>query len=155
MLSYTAYKRSFSTLISVMHENKELKEKAEVLGEKSQNIEALKADIDGLNKALGKEVKDKEKVQQDIIGLVPQYAKNASITDLRPIHEYNDENHNIYTNRLDVTGSLDDLLELSYNFERKYEFSRMVSMNLYTVKRNNNPDALHLKMIFQHYENNN
>lgn len=153
MLSYAAYKRSFSTLIDVLKENNELNKKV-IPANNQKNIKDLYAEIAYLNKMIGKETNDKEKIQQDIISFVADNGKGVSIYELKSIHEFSDENHNIYTNQLDVTGNTNDLLALSYAFEKKINYSRIISVNFYTVKKNNNPDALHLKMIFQNYENN-
>jgi hypothetical protein len=153
MLSFAAYKRSFSTLIDVVKENNELNKKVTTT-DNQKNIKEISAEIAYLDKMIGKETNDKEKIQQDIISFVADNGKRVSIFELKSIHEFSDENHKIYTNQLDVTGNANDLLALSYAFEKYIDYSRLISLDFYTVKKNNNPDALHLKMIFQNYENN-
>jgi len=155
MLSYTAYKRSFASLITVVKENTDLKEKVAKINSGPKNVTALINELAILNKAIGKEGVDKEKIQQDIVGFVANYGEGASIFDLQPMHEFNDENHVIYTSQLDVTGNINQLLKLSYEFEKKFTYSRIVSLNFYSTKKNNLPDVLHLKMIFQNYESKN
>ena len=154
MLSYAAYKRSFSSLIGAAGENTELKKKVEAVDAKSKGLDALTAELATLDKVLGKEGLSKEKVQQDIISFITKEANDVSIYELKSVHEYADENHKIYTNQLDVTGGINQLLKLSYDFEKKFNLSRVVSVEFYTTKKNNKNDVLHLKMIFQNYENN-
>ena len=43
---------------------------------------------------------------------------------------------------------------MAYDFEKQYDYSRMVGIKLFTAKKNNKEEVLHLKMIFQNYENN-
>ncbi|TRW27535.1 hypothetical protein FMM05_02530 [Flavobacterium zepuense] len=154
MLGYTAYKRSFSTLISLIKENKSLTSTINSLKNSSGNEDVLLDQINSIDKIIGKEGLSKERIQQDIINFVAKYNKGVSIYNMESIHEFKDDNNTVYTNILDITGSFNNLLEISYNFEKKFDSSRLISLNFYSTKKNNKPDALHLKMIFQNYENN-
>lgn len=153
MLCITSYKRSFSTLKEVIYENRELTSKHEKLYNESGDLVALKSEIASIDKVIGKEGINKEKIQQDILAFTSHY--NVSVYNLRSIHEFVDLSHKIYTNEIDITGSLNQLLKLSYDFEKAIDYSRLVSVNFYTLKKDNKADVLHLKMIFQNYENNN
>jgi hypothetical protein len=153
MLAITAYKRSFSTLFQVIGEYKTLSAKVDELNKKSGNTNGLIRDVAYLDKIIGREGASKEIVQQDIVSFASK-KPNISINELKPIHVFSDENYTIVTNQLDVTGGANQLLQLGYDFEKEFDFSRIVSMNFYTTKKNNKFEVLHLKMIFQNYENN-
>jgi len=152
MLAFTAYKRSFSTLKDVIQENSELSNKDKTLKKGTQDLHQLSSEIAAIDKIIGKENINKEKIQQDIISFITKYP--VSIFDMKSIHEFSDDSHTIYTNEIDITGNLNQLLTLSYDFEKKFNYSRMVSLKFYTSKKDNKSDILHLKMIFQNYENN-
>jgi len=154
MLSITAYKRSFSSLINTIIEYRELSSKNDELINGAKNADKLTAEVKAIDNVIGKEGINKEKVQQEIISFISTFNNQISIFDIQSIHQFNDENYSIYTNQVDVTGNINQLLALSYEFERNFNYSRLINLNLYTVKKNNNPDVLHLKMIFQNYENN-
>ena len=154
LLLVTAYKRSFSMLQATLIQYDELSSKVSEMNKKNNNVEGLSKDIDYLDKVIGKEGVAKEAVQQGIIGFVSEKHPEVSVSDLQPIHMFSDENYNIITNQLDVTGKAGQLLQLSYDFEKAFGLSRMVSMNFYTTSKNNKTENLHLKMIFQNYENN-
>ena len=154
MLSITAYKRSFHTLFQVISEYKVLSIKADDINKKANNTAGLIRDIAYLDKIIGKEGITKEMVQQGIVSFASEKHPQVSINDLQPIHIFPDDNYTIITNQLDVTGNSNQLLQLGYDFEKEFNFSRMVSMNFYITKKNNKSDVLHLKMIFQNYENN-
>jgi hypothetical protein len=150
----TAYKKSFNTLFEVIKENGVLSKKANDIDKKANNTSDLKQEIAYLDRIIGKVGITKDMVQQGIVSFASKQNYQVSINDLKPIHVYTDENYNVITNQLDVTGGCNELMQLGYDFENKFNFSRIVSMNFYTTKNNNLPNVLHLKMIFQNYENN-
>ena len=154
MLSITAYKRSFHTLCYVINEYQILSKKADDINKKAKSTDGLTKDIGYLDKIIGKEGTTKEMVQQGIVSFGSENAPEVSISDLKPIHDFPEDDYHIITNQLDVTGNSNQLLNLAYNFEKKFNLSRMVSMHFYTTKKNNKSEVLHLKMIFQNYENN-
>ncbi|NHN27410.1 hypothetical protein FIA58_017150 [Flavobacterium jejuense] len=151
MLTYTAYKRSFKNLIEVFKENKELTARSNDIASKSENLELLAMEIASYDKYLGNQNIARDIVQQEVIAFSTQH-QGISINDLQAIHMFEGENYSIYTNQLDVTGNINDLMRLAYDFETKFNFSRVVSTNYYTVKKNNKNEILHLKILFQNYE---
>lgn len=154
MLLITAYKRSFHTLFEVITEYKTLSEKTNAINKKANNTDKLSKEISYLDRVIGKEGITKEIVQQGIINFASTEDPKVSINDLQSSHVFSDENFRIVSNQLDVTGNCNQLLALGYGFEKKFDYSRIVSMNFYTIKKNNTSEVLHLKMIFQNYENN-
>ncbi len=154
MLCIAAYKRSFSQLIQTYKEHKVLSEKIADFSSKSNKLDALIKDVAVLDKVIGKAGQSKEVVQQEIISFASKKHPEVSISDLQPIHVFSDIDYKIVTNQLDVTGNANQLLRLAYDFEKEFSYSRIVSMHYYTIKKNNKTEVLHLKMIFQNYENN-
>jgi Tfp pilus assembly protein PilO len=152
MLSITAYKRSFSTLFQTISEYKVLSSKTDELNKKANNANGLIKDVAYLDKIMGKEGTTKEMIQQGIVSFASENHNGISIHDVQPIHVFSDENYTTITNQLDITGSANQLLKLSYDFEKIFDLSRITSMNFYTIKNNNKSEVLHLKMIFQNYE---
>lgn len=150
MLSFTAYKRSFKNLIDVYKENKALTKLSSDIASKSKSLEVLSMEIASYDKYLGNQNVSRDVVQQEIIAFSTQH-DGISINDLQGIHTFTGQNYNIYTNQLDVTGNINDLIKLGYDFETKFDFSRVVSTNYYTVKKNNSSEVLHLKVLFQNY----
>jgi hypothetical protein len=152
MLSITAYKRSFHTLFEVVSEYRTISKKSEDIDKKTKNTGTLINDVKYLDKIIGKEGVTKEIVQQGIISFASTNSTSISINDLKPIHDFPEDDYHIITNQLDVTGNTNNLLALAYNFEKRFNYSRMVSLNFYTTKKNNKSNVLHLNMIFQNYE---
>ncbi len=153
MLGIAGYKRSFGNLISLYRQNNSLQQKKELIGQQSPNIDLLNKQISDLDRLIGKEGLEKEKIQQEIISFLVNNSSGISIYDLQPIHDYYDTDYNIFTYQLDLTGNYNNLLEAAYNFEKKFEYSKIISVRFYNDKKDNKTNVLHLKLIFQNYEN--
>lgn len=153
MLSIAAYRRSFGSLIEAYKENKQLKELSNSIKSKTDNIDGLRNKVYQYDKFLGNQNVSNDVIQQEIIAFSTSH-KGISIQELETTHIFEEENYRILTNQLDVIGNINDLLKLTYDFETKFNFSRVISMNLYVKKMSNSSEELHLKIIFQNYENN-
>jgi hypothetical protein len=154
LLLMAAYKRSYNTLFSTIEQNKVLSKTANDIDKKANNTPDLKKEIAYLDRIIGKVGITKDMVQQGIVNFASEQNSKVSINDLQPIHVFADDNYNVITNQMDVTGSCNELMQLGYDFENKFNLSRIVSMNFYITNKNNAPNVLHLKMIFQNYESN-
>ncbi|MCF6133370.1 hypothetical protein [Flavobacterium wongokense] len=154
ILSVAAYKRSFSNLILLYKENSTLREKKGVMKNQAPNVNALTVQVAGLDKLIGKEGVEKEKIQQEIIAFLVKNSSGVSINDLQPIHNFTYDDYQVYTYQIDLTGSYNELLDITYKFERQFEYSKIISLAFYTDKKNSKTEILHLKLIFQNYESN-
>ena len=137
---------------SSIFEDNVLYSKIDELNKKANNTKGLIEDVAYLDKIIGKEGTTKEMIQQGIVSFASENHAGISIHEVQPIHVFLDENYTIITNQLDVTGGANQLLLLGYDFEKKFDLSRITSMNFYTTKNNNKSEVLHLKLIFQNYE---
>jgi len=153
MLSIAAYRRSFSSLIDAVKENRILKNKVESFSKKANSIGHLKSEINSLDRMIGREGVNKEKTQQELVNFLLENSNNVSIHNMQPIHEYTENNYKVYSYVIDLTGGITNLLNVAYNFEKNFEYSKIVSTKYYTEKKNNKFETLHLKIIFQKYEN--
>ena len=153
MLSITAYKRSFRSLFELIAEHKILSLKIDDMNSKSVNSSILKNEIRYLDDIIGKGGVTKQMIQQGIVDFATR-SKNTSIYNVEAIHEFEDGDFTIITNQIDVTGNVNELIAMVYNFEKKFNLSKITSVRFYTVKKNNLATILHLKIIFQNYENN-
>lgn len=153
MLSIAAYRRSFSSLIDVINENRSLKSKLELMNRNSKSIDQLNSEIAKLDKMIGKDGVSKEKVQQGIVGYISENCGEVSINDMKPTHEFIDNNYKIYTYEIDLVGNFNQLIRCMYLLEKKFDYSKIVSSNFYATKKDNKNNVLHLKIIFQNYEN--
>lgn len=154
IIAITAYKRSFSTLIQIIKEHNTLSDKIEDINKKAINSSDLAKEVAYLDRIIGKEGISKEVIQQEIVNFTSKRHPRVSINALEPIHLFQDENHTIITNQIDVTGNVNQLLKLGYDFEKNFSDSRIINMHFYSTKKNNKIDLLHFKIIFQNYEKN-
>src|SRR5258705_13285972 len=118
MIAITAYKRSFYTLIQVIKEHDSLSEKLENVNNKTGNTTSLIKEVAYLDRLIGKDGVSKEIVQQEIVNFTSKRHPKISINVLEPIHLFQDDKNTIITNQLDVTGNVNQLLQLGYDFEK-------------------------------------
>lgn len=153
ILSIAAYKRSFGNLFDLYGEYRTLKQKNVAIVNQKPNVKKLTEQIAKLNQLIGKDGVEKDKIQRGIVDFLVQNGVSLAIFDMQPVHEFQLEEYSIYTFQLDVTGNYNQLQELAYRFEKDYNLSKIVSLKFYKEKKNNKTDVLHLKLIFQNYEN--
>lgn len=151
MLGITAYKRSFKNLIAVYSENKELAKLSEEIKRKSVSLEKLSKEIAQYDNYLGTQNIASDIVQQEIVNFATHH-NGISINSMQSIHTFEGDDYKAYTHQLDVTGDLNNLLQLVYDFETTFNFSRVVSTHFYKVKKSNTTEQLHVRILFQNYE---
>src|SRR5690606_3933449 len=156
IMAITAYKRSFKNSLYLLKENKELKQKIELVNEKSGELQNLNMEIKTIDSFMGKENVDMTKVRQEILNFLAN-SKNTNIlvTSFPSPHTYSDQNYTIYSNVLEISGTFNELLETAYEFEKYFTYSKVVSTEFFTVKKGSDKKELHLIIIFQNYENRN
>ncbi|WP_299254042.1 hypothetical protein [uncultured Aquimarina sp.] len=153
VLGITAYKRSFSMTIDAAQLLEESKLKLEKVSNSQQRITNLIAEVSYLDKLIGKEVANPDIVQQEILNTFNDINTDTQLVKLEAIHKASDEYFNIYTNRLILTGTYGDLLKTTYNYEKAFDFSRVVSLQFYIEKEpRTRRKKLFEQIIFQNYE---
>lgn len=153
MLGVTAYKRSFRITMDAAVVLDESREKLARVSNSQQKITNLTSEVAYLDKLIGKEIANPNIVQQELLNNFQDYNKNTELVKLEEIHKASDEYFNIYTNRLILTGAYGDLLNTTYNYEKKFEFSRVVSLRFYVEKEaRTRKTRLFEQIIFQNYE---
>ncbi|MFD2561882.1 hypothetical protein [Aquimarina rubra] len=153
VLGITAYKRSFSMTLDAAQLLEESKMKLEKVSNSQQRITNLIAEVSYLDKLIGKEVANPDIVQQEILNTFNGINRDTQLVKLEAIHKASDEYFNIYTNRLILTGSYGELLNTTYDYEKMFDFSRVVSLKFYIEKEpRTRRKKLFEQIIFQNYE---
>ncbi|WP_378175217.1 hypothetical protein [Aquimarina sp. SS2-1] len=153
VLGITAYKRSFSMTIDAATLVEDSKMKLEKVSNSQQRITNLIAEVSYLDKLIGKEVANPDIVQQEILNTFNEINTDTELVKLEAIHKASDEYFNIYTNRLILTGNYSDLLNTTYEYEKIFDFSRVVSLKFYIEKEpRTRRKKLFEQIIFQNYE---
>jgi len=153
VLGITAYKRSFSMAIDAATLLEESKQKLAKVNNSQQRITNLAAEVAYLDKLIGKESANPDVVQQEILNSFAEISSNTALVKLEEIHKASDDYFNIYTNRLVLTGDYGNLLKTTYNYEKEFDFSRVVSLQFYIEKEpRTRRKKLFEQIIFQNYE---
>lgn len=153
ILCITAYKRSFGVLVQLISENKTLTEKIEKVNSDSKNLTALENEVQKLDQYIGKQNLDKDRIQDEILNFISTKHQKIKIVRLNPLHVFQDEKIVYLSNEIEVNGEVNDLLKLSLDLEKQFNFSKIRNLKYYTIIKNNTVTGLNLKILFQSYEN--
>jgi hypothetical protein len=153
LLGVAAYKRSFKLTFDAYNEYHELSNQLSEINSSSNSIEALDNEINYLDNLLGKDDMESVLVQQEILNFVTNKSKAVAIFDLAEVHEASDNEFIINTNQLTIEGDFENLLEIVYDFEKEFLYSRVVSTSFFKKKDfKTRRIKLYAKIIFQNYE---
>lgn len=153
VLSITAYKRSFSKTIAAKELLTASEEKLAIVQNSQQKITRLRADVAYLDNIIGKESANPDIVQQELLNTFATLDAKADLIKLEEVHQARNEYFNIYTNRLVLYGDFNALLAVTYDYEKSFEFSRVVSLEFRVEKEpRTRRKKLVEQLIFQNYE---
>lgn len=156
MLSIAAYKRSFSLTLNSYKEYKDLTEKLIYVRQNSSIVDDLDAEIRYLDQLIGSDRIEPELVQLEILNFVTTSSKKVNVVSVEEIHEAADNDFLIYTNQLIIEGSMQELLDVVYAFEKEFTHSRVINVSFFKKKDfSTKKIKLYAKIIFQNYERTN
>ncbi len=152
MLSFAAYKRSFSVTLDAKKHKQELAERFERMDSETRDAPTLTAEIRQLDGLIGGVGLKPEVVQQGILDFISKYS-NVTIKRLDVVHEVEDRSFVIYSNQLTLSGDFNALLHAVYELEKKFKQSNVVNVNFYTTTDHaKKKEKLYAKILFQNYE---
>ncbi|RKN76838.1 hypothetical protein [Ulvibacterium marinum] len=153
VLAITGYKRSFSLTIDAYDNLRSSRLKLSEVSNSRQKIVALKNEVAYLDLVIGKEAANADVVQQEILNTFNQIENGSDLVKLEEIHMANNDYFNIYTNQLILSGGYKDLLEATYQYEKEFDYSRVVSLKFFVEKEpRSRRKKLFEQLIFQNYE---
>ncbi|WP_282162864.1 hypothetical protein [Ulvibacterium marinum] len=153
VLAITGYKRSFSLTIDAYDNLRSSRLKLSEVSNSRQKIAALKNEVAYLDLVIGKEAANADVVQQEILNTFNQIENGSDLVKLEEIHMANNDYFNIYTNQLILSGGYKDLLEATYQYEKEFDYSRVVSLKFFVEKEpRSRRKKLFEQLIFQNYE---
>lgn len=153
VLSITAYKRSFRLSIDAYKTLNSSKSKLADMSNSQQKIANLQIEVAYLDDIIGKEAANADLVQQEILNTLTKVENEVALVKLEEIHKAENDYFTIYTNRLILTGSYNNLLATAYAYEKKFEYSRVISISYYVDREpRSRIQKLYQQIIFQNYE---
>ncbi|MEW4923122.1 hypothetical protein [Algibacter sp. 2305UL17-15] len=149
-----SYKKTYKHTLTAKKELRLVKEKL-ANNESSQNeLYYLKNDIGNLEKTIGGQTKNPERVQQELLDFISINEFNVNIVSIADVHLFSDNDFLIYSNQIELEGNYKDLIETLYEIEKKFKNSRVVNTQMYSKKNyRTKTKTLYLKIILQNYEN--
>ncbi len=152
-LGIGAYKRSFRLAYDAYQNYEQAQAQLEHYNTASRKVQFLKNEIDLLDQLIGKQSISPNKVQHELLHFYTQHTKDVNLKALGELHESQNNYFKVYTNQLYLEGASNSLLALTYDYEKHFEYSRIVSLS-FELKKELKTKKYQLieQIIFQNYE---
>ncbi|MDO6758574.1 hypothetical protein Q4566_00060 [Tamlana sp. 2_MG-2023] len=152
LLFFTANKRSFKVTKQAYIQSSKLEEKLNYINDSNSNVSDLQNELDLYDRIIGVQGVQPEDVQQSVLDFTTEFI-NVDVFGMEEMHFSESNGFKIITNQLILEGDYNSLIEVIYEFEKKFEFSSIVSVSFqkekeYLTRKN----KLRVKIIFQNYE---
>jgi len=154
LLLMVGYKRSFVLTLNALTELESQEAQKISAQNAQQTIDALRISIVQLNKNIGKSDIEPDKVNQEILSTISEFAKTneVSLQQLEATHSFQTVDFTIFSNLIAVEGSFNGILSLVHFMENNFEYARLTNVSLYTsTDVTNKKTKLYGKLLFQHY----
>lgn len=154
LLAMVSYKRSFVLSINVNREitQQELQKKS--IGRSDEKLKLLHAEIERMNRNLGKTDQSSDKVRQELLKKISilQSAHAVRIESISNAHIFNSIDYKILTHEVLLEGSFRGLLGLINNLENNFTYARIINAKIYkSVTYGESKSKVYAKLLFQHY----
>ena len=154
LMIIVGYKRSFVLTLNAMTELESQEAQKISAQNAQQTIDALLISIQQLNKNIGKSDIEPDKVNQEILSTISEFAKTneVSLQQLESTHSFQTVDFTIFSNLIAVEGSFNGILSLVHFMENNFEYARLTNVSLFTsTDVTNKKTKLYGKLLFQHY----
>ncbi|PKP11183.1 MAG: hypothetical protein CVU08_12780 [Bacteroidetes bacterium HGW-Bacteroidetes-3] len=153
LLLFASYKKTFKDTIAVKKELNNIEYKLLNIKNSFSDIYNLKNDITTIDNIIGGYTVNPDQVQQMILDFITKRKFNLNIVSIADVHLFSDEEFLIYSNQIEIEGSYETLVNLLYEIEKNFKYSRVISTQFYSKQNfRTNTKQLYLKILFQNYE---
>jgi len=150
-----SYKKTYQHVFFAKKQLDVVEQKLQGVEDSNNQISILQNEISIVDNIIGGQTKDSEQVQHLILDFVSKSNNKINVYAIDDTHIYHDEEFTVYTNSIELQGDYVDLTKLLFEIENLFNYSKVISAQLYTIKDyRNNSKNLYLKLIFQNYEKN-
>jgi hypothetical protein len=150
LLVLACYKKTFKHTLAAKQELNEVESKRANMESVHSELFYVKNEISSIDAAIGGHSVKPEQVQKKLLNFIS--GKDVNITSIEDVHVFSDEQFIIYTNQIIVEGTYSKLTTALYDIEKRFNDSRVASVNFYIQKDyKRNTDKLYLKLILQNY----
>lgn len=153
LLLLASYKKTFKDTIEAKKQLNLVERNLAKTSSSFKELYLVKNEVKYLDNLIGGNSIKPEQVQQKVFDFITKEGQNIDVINVSDVHLYSNEDFLVYTNKIELEGSYEDLIRLFYKIEKKFKDSRVVSANLnakkdYRTKTTN----LILTIILQNYE---
>jgi len=120
-----------------------------------EEINLLKTQLHYLNKIMGKDRKDLESINREILNYVSLYSDSTQVklVQMPRAHKFTEAGFTIYTHVILIQGTFSELLPLTHFFETETSGMKLASVRYYTKKNlKTKRNQLFAELYIQSYE---
>jgi len=152
LLVAVAYKKAFSVTLETMQYRDELEEKLLLAQTAAADIRLCKAQINNLDRLLGKENITIEKVQQGFLNFFARNAERISVYQIDEVLTYQHPDFSINTHRIVLKGDYIHTLQFIYRFEKQFDLARLINISFeYKKYTADSHEELYTTILIQNY----
>ena len=134
LLFMAAYKKTYKQTLAAKNKLNHVEQKL-LNNENSLNdLYQLNNKIRELDKAIGGQTLNPERVQQKILDFISKHKFKVHVVSIEEAHIFSDNDFLIYSNQIELGGTYQDLIQALYEIEKSFKNSRVVSTQLYSKK---------------------
>lgn len=153
LLFLAVYKKTLKPVFTTKKELIKIDQNLKNVTNSEFTLISLKAENKGLDVIIGGQTTNPEKVQQRIFDFIARLNKEVNLVNLDDVHISEGEKFRVYTNSLEFEGAYTDLIEMLYEIEINFQFSKVISSKIASIKDfRTNKTYLRLIVILQNYE---
>ena len=154
LLFLAANKKSFKLTKHAYEQVQQLENKLDYVHASTVDSKVTYKQLNFYDKIIGKQGVTPEEIQQQILDFTTGFTA-INVFNLEEIHLAESNGFDIISNQLILEGDYNSLLEIVYEFEKKFKFSNIVSVSFTKEKEyRTRKSKLRVKIIFQNYEKN-
>lgn len=149
VLFFVANRRSYKTTFESYKRMERLENELNLMNSSPVSMPRLKKEKDYYDKLIGKTNINSEEIQHDIINFLSSF--DVKIKKMNEVHFSSFKGFEVVTNHLILRGDFRTLLNIIHNFEKKNDFSRIVSVSFYRNSKKSRSNNIEVNIIFQNY----
>lgn len=154
LLGLATYKKTYKQLFSANTELRHVEQKLSTAQGSYDQVIYLKNELNYLDAIIGGNNKA-EDVQQQLLDFIIKSNIEVNVITISDVHIFEENEFNIVTNQIELSGNYEDLVSLLYKIEKEFNNSRVSNIEFYSKKNyRTNTKKLFLKITLHNYEKN-
>lgn len=134
LLAVLAFYRSVGPTIELMQQCRSMQKELDSTKVSGEELRLLQQELAQLNILVSSDNKNVDEINRGIVNFIGESTSdlNIHLVDFPSVHNFHDNDYEIFTHQAVVEGDFIPLLELIYRFEFHFEGARVCAVRFYT-----------------------